>query len=111
VPLRLVSFGADAGSRIPAPGEYARSESQPEVTLPRVDNALHGYSPPRKKTFGPFGKAGEDQLKTLAQMFHWFNKVTRNDVKGLHGFLTYLHDGTVEFVREWYSATARAEAR
>jgi hypothetical protein len=110
VALRLVSFATRASRRVPTPQEYASVEREADLVLPRIDNCLDGYSPPRKGgMFGLF-KRGEDQLESDAQMFRWFNQVRREDVKGLHGFLTYLHDGTRLFTDEWYSPTTRAHA-
>lgn len=104
VPMRLANFGHETNAQLPMPSQYALADERPTFPLPRVDNCLHGFAPPRRKSIPLLGGwSGEDQLGSLAQMFHWFNQVRRVDVKGMQGFLTYLREGSLRFVQEWYT--------
>lgn len=107
VSLRLVSFDDQSERKIPTPKQYARAVGEDRetlVSLPRVEKCLAGFSPrQRPKLFGIFGKGGEDQLTSLAEMFDSFNRVTSVQGAGLPGLLQYLKAGTERFVADWFT--------
>ncbi|HEX8452774.1 MAG TPA: hypothetical protein VF647_11800 [Longimicrobium sp.] len=109
VPVRLVTFEGASGRAIRTPDEYARSggdNPETEFRLPPVDKCLAGFAPRQKpKRLGIFGKGGEDQLASLAEIFSWYNRARVPKGAGLPGLLRYMEAGTRLFVTEWYATT------
>jgi hypothetical protein len=98
--LRLVSFEVGSGKTVRVPDSYASREEGP-VRLPIVEDMLHGFNARRKRTI--FGRGDADRLESLESMFSWYNRVRRQDLKGMPGFLQRMREGSEAFVDEWYT--------
>jgi hypothetical protein len=85
--LNLVRFGEGPGVRVRTPARYPFSDSQPEFSLPRIDATLPELGTPVA-------------LRDNVDFFRWFNRVRDRDPRGIAGFLHYLHEAAVGYVRD-----------